>query len=529
MGRLGSRVPALGIKTLSDLEIDVDKDWKAYDIRYLGNLTPKVDGAYSLGGPNAQFDTVYAGLTDNAVTSPKLASDSIYKRHLRTGIVDTSYLTDSGVTTPKIADGDVTSPKLESDIVYKRHLRTGVVDTSYLTDDAVDPTKLASDVIYKHHLRTGVVDTSYLTDNAATSAKVGPSVDLEFVRSNDNVVAGDISAAADGAYNLGSSANKFDTAYANNFPGTAAITAKSGELTTIKGASFRADADVISAVFKGPPNRGNLGVWARQYSSKAAFEPIESHYTLPQAFGSSNAPVLSPNNATLNPEGKTNLFSVSFVPDGTQVGGGFTSLSPSPYGVTWDGEYLWYAGYDANYIYQVTTDGTEVGGFSSQCPGPTGLTWDGTYLWEFDILPDWVYQVTTDGTKVSGFATPTVNFRGLTWDGTYLWGSSTPANYIYKFKADGTQVGGFTSPSVYPSGLGWDGTYLWLSDYNIDYIYQLTPDGTQAGGFNSPNGSPMGLGWDGIYLWHGDSSASFIYQLGSASSMDIVYQVTTLS
>jgi len=59
-----------GVKTLSDLQIDTDKDWKAHGIYNLGDLTPKVDGAYSLGDPSARFDTVYAGLTDNAVTPP---------------------------------------------------------------------------------------------------------------------------------------------------------------------------------------------------------------------------------------------------------------------------------------------------------------------------------------------------------------------------------------------------------------------------------------------------------------------------
>jgi len=32
MGRLGSRIPSVGVTTLSDLEIDVDKDWKGYSI-----------------------------------------------------------------------------------------------------------------------------------------------------------------------------------------------------------------------------------------------------------------------------------------------------------------------------------------------------------------------------------------------------------------------------------------------------------------------------------------------------------------
>jgi len=39
VGRLGSRVPALGIRTLSGLQIDTDKDWKGYNIINLGKVS----------------------------------------------------------------------------------------------------------------------------------------------------------------------------------------------------------------------------------------------------------------------------------------------------------------------------------------------------------------------------------------------------------------------------------------------------------------------------------------------------------
>jgi len=319
-----------GVTTLSDLEIDVDKDWKAHGIYSLGDLTPKVDGAYNIGGPNAQFDTVYAGLTDNAVTSPKLASDAIYKRHLRTGVVDTSYLTDSAITTPKIADGDVTSPKLESDVVYKRHLRTGVVDTSYLTDDA------------------------------ATPAKVAPSVDLEFVRSNDNVVAGDIDAAADGAYNLGSSSVKFDTAYASNFPGAGISEVGSGSDLTVKGITYQ----LTESGFLGTSAVTDRKVWFKLYTTPAAFElASDAIYGDKETASGPTVPKSAPGTADPNPQPGA-LWSVSMIPDGTPVGG-FASPAPSPDDMMWDGTYLWNADSGASYIYQLNKDGTQAGGFAT--------------------------------------------------------------------------------------------------------------------------------------------------------------------
>jgi len=486
---------AAGVTTLSDLEIDVDKDWKAHGIYNLGDLIPKVDGAYSLGDSATQFDTVYAGLTDNAVT------------------------------TPKIADGDVTSPKLESDVVYKRHLRTGAVDTSYLTDDAVDPTKLASDVIYKHHLRTGVVDTSYLTDDAATSAKVGPSVNLEFVRSNDNTVAGGITPKVDGAYNLGSSGTKFDTAYANNFPGAGVTEVASGSDLTAKGITYQLDESGFLSV--GATTSG--GAWHRLYTTPAAFEAIDCEFGRGGAISSPTVPTTVPNTANPNVCPGA-MWCVSMIPDGTQVRG-FASPQGGPHGSTWDGTYLWNADATAVYVYQLKTDGTQVGGFVPPDSAPEGLTWDGAYLWLTGGNSDYIYQLKTDGTQVAGFASPGPDPRGLAWDGTYIWNQDNDyagSGYVYQLKPDGTQVSSFggTNPQASGSGLSWDGAYLWHSmGGGAPYIYQLKTDGTEVGNFASPGPRPVGIAWDGAYLWNSDLDADYIYQIGNARNFDVNYRI----
>jgi len=442
MGRLGSRVPALGIKTLSDLQIDVDKDWKAYDIYYLGNLTPKVDGAYSLGGPNSQFDTVYAGLTDNAVT------------------------------TPKITDGDVTSPKLESDVVYKRHLRTGVVDTSYLTDDAVDPTKLASDVIYKHHLRTGVVDTSYLTDDAATSAKVGPSVDLEFVRSNDNVVAGDIDPKVDGAYNLGSSDIQFDTAYAVNIPGAAPF-------ITEPASSAASDLDSVRDVVSGAFALENLLAAsdaayvindANLTASKGADIVYQPELSVAKFGDIFDHPDLGSDKAKdIVYHGNFNLPSAEardkvaestygIAKDVTGVKGfvyqlhekrDFAFRTETPNHAYWHRMYNTPAAFET--VYQDYTTSMQKKGTtpSKSAPGTADPNPQPGACWSVSMV--------SDGTQVGGFASPGPDPRGISWDGTYLWNSDNTASYIYKLKKDGTQGGGLriTHPSYYRFSMGW--------------------------------------------------------------------------
>jgi len=544
-----------GVKTLSDLQIDVDKDWKAHSIYNLGNLTPKVDGAYSLGESDTKFDTVYAGLM----------SDSIYKRNLR----------------------------------------------------------------------KGVVDTSYLTDNAATPAKVAPSVDLEFVRSNDNVVAGDIDAKVDGAYNLGSSSTKFNTAYATSFPGMADLIYKTtseiadvvyttptdavpagllggwctpfsadiayqSELQPVKAASIfdhsnltvarAADiayqsellpvkfADIVEhgnlpfdrakdIVYHGNFNLGSsesrdkiaetaYGVakdmvglkgftyqitqkkdfafrtetpdhayWHRMYNTPAAFETVYQDYTTSMQKKGTTPDKSAPNTADPNPQPGA-CWSVSMVPDGTQIGGGFFPPGTDPHGMAWDGTYLWDADVAANYVYQLDpTDGSQVGGCPNPGPDVRGVAWDGEYLWTTDWTALYIYHLKTDGTQVGGFASPAGGPNGIAWDGTYLWHADASSNFIYQLKTDGTQAGGFASPTSGPFGLVWDGVYLWHSENASDHIYQFKTDGTEVDNFPSPGPAPRSVAWDGKYLWHNDRDADYTYQLGNAGNFDVNYRI----
>jgi len=609
-----------GVTTLSDLQIDVDKDWKAHGIYNLGDLTPKVNGAYNLGSSANKFDTVYAGLM----------SDSIYKRNLR----------------------------------------------------------------------TGVVDTSYLTDDAATAAKVDPSVDLEFVRSNDNTVAGGITPKVDGAYNLGSPTAQFDNAYANNVPplvtepvsnaagdldsirdvGSGALVLENllatpdganvvdntnlavskaadiiyqSELTVSKGASvfdhtnlgvsraadiaYQSELQPVKAasifdntnlgvsraadiayqpelqpvkaasifdnanlsvskgadiayqpellpvkfrdifehgnlsfskakdiVYHGNFNLGsteardkisavaygiakdivgakgftyqimeertfafrtetpNHAYWHRLYNTPAAFETVYQNYGTSIQHKGTTPSKSAPGTADPNPQPGA-CWTVSMLPDGTQVGG-FGTYGSAPFGVAWDGTYFWNSDTTADYIYQLKADGTQVGGFASPTPSPMGLTWDGVYLWNTQSSAVYVYQLRTDGTQVGGFPPAGPNPQDLAWDGQYLWNPDYNALYIYQLKADGTQTGGgFPSPGAKPIGIAWDGVYLWNTD-NTGYIYQLTTDGTQVGGFASPTTSPRGVAWDGAYLWH-DVLGTYIYQLGNAGNFDVNYRI----
>src|SRR4030095_10454326 len=75
-----------------------------------GEVDADLDTIY--GAWNAGADTV--NIRDGAVTSGKLAADSVGPREMREAAIVTATLGAASVTTPKIADGAVTDPKIVS-------------------------------------------------------------------------------------------------------------------------------------------------------------------------------------------------------------------------------------------------------------------------------------------------------------------------------------------------------------------------------------------------------------------------------
>jgi len=532
----GSTFP--GTTFLSNTQIDADKDWKARSIYNLGDLTPKVDGAYSLGSPTAQFDTAYAHNIPGAaplITEPtsNAASDLDSVRDIGSGALSLQNLL-------AVADG--------ADVVYQPEMTSGTAASMF---DSVNLTvSRAADIAYQPELQpvkaASIFDNANLTVSRAADIAYQPElqpVKAASIFDNANLT---VSRAADIAYqpelqpvkfgdifdhpNLGSAKAK-DIVYHGNFNlGTteardkvaASAYGMASDLVGVKGLSKQV-TEKKDFVFR--TETPNHAYWHRMYNTPAAFETVYQDYTTSMQKKGTTPSKSAPGTADPNPQQPGACWSVAQIPDGAQTGG-FAPPTASPTGITWDGTYLWYAEDDANYVYQLETDGTQVGGFTPPST-PHGVAWDGAYFWITSGIGGarYIYQLKSDGTQVSGFPSPGNNTQGLAWDGIYLWNIDNASACIYKLKPDGTQVDIFAAPGPNPRGIGWDGTYLWHTDTDADTIYQWKPDGTEVSNFASPGGYPWDVPWDGKYLWNSDSTAGYIYQLGNAGNFDVNYRI----
>ncbi|HSS55502.1 MAG TPA: hypothetical protein VLK79_12720 [Gaiellales bacterium] len=139
-----------------------------------GEVDADLDTIY--GAWNAGADTV--NLRDGAVTSAKLAADSVGPREMQDGGIGSANLGDASVTTPKIADGAVTDPKIVS-VAYAKVTGTpatfpaggaagGDLTGSYpnptIRDGAVTSTKLAPGTLTGANLVAGSITTREIAD-----------------------------------------------------------------------------------------------------------------------------------------------------------------------------------------------------------------------------------------------------------------------------------------------------------------------------------------------------------------------------
>jgi len=432
-----------GVKTLSDLQIDVDKDWKAYDINYLGDLTPKVDGAYNLGSPSAKFDTAYA-------TSFPPPSTLIY--NTKSGMADTIY------SSPP--DG----PAAFFDGAWSAGLVADIMDSAYLT-----AAKAGS--ILDHSNLSGSAKTGKRTDIMTHPNLSRPKFNDIIAESVYGMAAGDLAGVKGFVYQVGeekdfhSITETPNHAYWHRIYNTPAAfetiyqdyTTKLDEHGTTPSKSAPGTAD---------PNPQPGACWSvAQIPDGAQIRGWASGGGHPTSIAWDGTYLWQ---SSLNAH-----YVYQFKPDGTQTGGFATPARAT--GVTWDGEYLWCASdtTGAKYIYHMTTGGTQVGGFTPPSSNPQGVAWTGTYLWHADTA-GFIYQLKTDGTRTNnGFASPGPSPGGVGWDGVYLWIGLTGGNYIYQMTTDGAQVGGFTGPATDSWGAGWDGAYLWITDETALWVYQL--------------------------------------------------------
>lgn len=141
----------------------------------------------------------------------------------------------------------------------------------------------------------------------------------------------------------------------------------------------------------------------------------------------------------------------------------FTAPGPQPWGMTFDGTYLWVVDFAERRISKLDpSTGAELATYPTPDPvgGAKGVTWDGTYLYVMGWTSPTIYRMTTEGELVDTIAIPEGG-GGIAWDGTHFWVPGGPG--ILRYDATGALAGWIYAASEGTWDMTWDGTYLWAT------------------------------------------------------------------
>jgi hypothetical protein len=170
----------------------------------------------------------------------------------------------------------------------------------------------------------------------------------------------------------------------------------------------------------------------------------------------------------------------------------------SPFGLTWDGEYLWIGDKVGN-VYAYNTDGTTAGfSFSTPALGYSTLTWDGNYFLTNFILENdpKIFRIDETGEVIESFQTDLdkMNIWQMVFvDEHYFYGevwftnNSGVIGQVMLTEGQGIKVTSFAAPANVSYALTHDNTDLWygkaggviyLVDDGINEVnwLKITPD-----------------------------------------------------
>jgi hypothetical protein len=188
-----------------------------------------------------------------------------------------------------------------------------------------------------------------------------------------------------------------------------------------------------------------------------------------------------------------------------------------PTGLAWDGEHLWLADRDADWLYAIDpSSGARVDSLPCPAFSPTGLACGDGCLWVSGYYDENIYKVSLDSRRVIDvIGAPSSEAYGLAWFADGLWAVDASAGEIVSLDTqDGTTLSSIKSPSRTAHGLAAGETCLWVSDRRNDKIYRVEPEkGWVVMAFDTPGPYCRGLAWDGGRLWAVDYQTDSLYAL----------------
>jgi hypothetical protein len=131
-----------------------------------GQVLKRASGALTFAAIDA------SDLADGIISTTKIADSAVSSAKIGTGAVGSTQLADNSVTTSKIADSNVTAAKIANGAVGTTQLADSAVTTVKISDANVTADKIASSAITETKIADNAVTTNKIADSNVTTGKI---------------------------------------------------------------------------------------------------------------------------------------------------------------------------------------------------------------------------------------------------------------------------------------------------------------------------------------------------------------------
>ncbi len=184
-----------------------------------------------------------------------------------------------------------------------------------------------------------------------------------------------------------------------------------------------------------------------------------------------------------------------------------------PYGIVFDGTYIWTANFGSSDVTKLASDGSIVGSYSVG-NSPFGIVFDGTNIWTANhYQADVSKLLASNGSSVGTYAVGSLPI-GMVFDGTNIWTANYNANTVTKLLASNGSLIGTYPVGTSPWGIAFDGTNIWVSNYYGNNVTELlASNGSMVATYPVGSG-PTGMVFDGTSIWVANSSSNNVTRIG---------------
>jgi sugar lactone lactonase YvrE len=184
-----------------------------------------------------------------------------------------------------------------------------------------------------------------------------------------------------------------------------------------------------------------------------------------------------------------------------------------PYGIVFDGTYIWTANFGSSDVTKLASDGSIVGSYSVG-NSPFGIVFDGTNIWTANhYQADVSKLLASNGSSVGTYAVGSLPI-GMVFDGTNIWTANYNANTVTKLLASNGSLIGTYPVGTSPWGIAFDGTNIWVSNYYGNNVTELlASNGSMVATYPVGSG-PTGMLFDGTSIWVANSSSNNVTRIG---------------